>query len=279
MPNASPHSSELDDVLAMLDRAVQGDATGSEVGHSMASMCRHFIAPQLTSALAPATASAAQQDYLKGVAARVAVLEAQLEEDSEDMAVLRTAYQEILMEIVERLEEQFHFDCSERGGPSLEAFDWDRVRRVAEALYNFFVVKRVENALLYIKSAVLAGRRDFARDYRAKLENRRNLSMSGLKAQLKNFDDVIVCFFLGEIISDICTTRTDLSDFTGVLAHLLGGEIALEEVRDLLDPENSRVVERYLHPLVETPEMLQFTLARAQILIMSEMEKKEVPSV
>jgi hypothetical protein len=79
--------------------------------------------------------------------------------------------------------------------------------------------------------------------------------MASLKGSLASFDDVVVMFYLDDIVHSIASEHVSFADLISTLEIDFQDEVSLVGTKGIIDPDNNEFVVRYMAPVLISPEM------------------------
>ena len=260
MNDDTRREAEEPSVIDRLLRIGGGDQGGDdtpemeETSHSVGLLFENFIKAQISMPISPANAEVRQKDFLGAITAKVQVLEARAD-GSDELSEIKGAYRSILLDLLNSLEKSFAFNAAERGGAGFEDADLDSLSSMVHNLYSFLIIDRVDNIVAYLKSRIFMERKDLVKRFKPEMEDRKNMSMAALKVTMRDFDDVVVMFFLDKIIEFVASEHVPFSQLMTTLRSEFEDEVSLVGTAGVVDGDNEEFSAKYLAPVLSSPEM------------------------
>jgi len=253
------------------------EGNDEEMGLSIGLLYRTFLKEQIETEIIEATVETPPKDFLTQITERIDLIRIKAEQEEEDVNIdeIDGEYRALLVDVVEALEKRFDFDFSAGTEMTAEDMDLSDLESRVSGLYEFFVVKRIKNMVTFFQKFIFSNRKVLAREYRPRLENKKDFSLTSLKETFKNFDDVVVMYFLKDIMVDAVESGLPFSDLISLLETENEGEISLVVAKGAIDGEESDVVRNYLAPIVNDDEVLQAITAKVRMELIEDLPKKD----
>ena len=152
-------------------------------------------------------------NYLDGILVMLRALKAHYEEsqraeevrtvlDFED-EVLNTVYHSI-MEYLEVDPETFHNTINIR----------EEFREFVIALYEFFVIYRIDGVVNFFVSSIVDNKKDFVKTYKSDID-KKDIATYVERKKIRNFDNVVILESLNKIVADIVVSDEFKTDVLG----------------------------------------------------------------
>jgi hypothetical protein len=214
-------------------------------------------------------------DFLKNISEKILLLKVKKEEDTETIKEIDNYFRSLLCDLLERLENLFEFDNTERGIPSLTDEILSELELKVRCLYQFLIIERIDNISSFLSNRIINNKKEFINLFKSKLDSKKNISLASLKNTLKNYDDMIIIFFIEDIIEMIVSQELTFSELINALEEEYGDEISIIIVKNIVDEDNTLFVKKYLEIINYSPEVLK-EFSRLVILdLMQYFPKKE----
>jgi len=185
---------------------------------------------------------------------------------------IKSAYTEVLYSVIEKLEEVFNFQFEESTGYEKSSLDYDDLVQHTVALYDFLIINRFKNIIEYLFRVIFYDRKNYSANLKKKVIDKKNFTFISLKKILK-IDDVIVIYFLREIIREIINDGVKFKDFMDQIEIENNGEISNTIARRLIYEDNEGVVSS-LFKSIEDPDIFSCIVTNVRNKLIEVLPKK-----
>lgn len=165
-------------------------------------------------------------DYLRVIRDKITYLRATYAGEVDAMNDLNKAEHELYSTVVKTLLSHLGVDEA-----NIDMELMSDLRNKARSLYGFMVINRQINVVNFFYSQIFAKRKQYATTVKVGI-NKRDMVVSNLRKQFKNFDDVAIFYSIGEVIELIGTEENGQE---AVLNRIMEGEEDLLENMNIVD--------------------------------------------
>lgn len=247
---------------------------GYDPGHSLYLLYNNILKDQIEAEPTDQTIDLPLNDILELIQSKIKLLKAKGDFDEQEINDIEGVWRSILSVITTKFEEKFSFNFSEKYHSPMENVSVDRLERFVFSLYHFLVLQRIENVCTFITKAIFLNKKELAKTNKKRLVDRKNLSLSSLKATFKFFDDVVIMYFLNDIIKTILEEEVTFNDFIQIIEEENEGEVSILALKQLIDEDNTEFVSRYISFVNDDNGIFYQIASRVRMLLIESLPKK-----
>jgi len=273
--------------ISMIDKILGNELEGSlapetsilqqgyDPGHSLYLLYNNILKDQIEADPTDQTIDLPINDVLDLIKQKIKFLKMKEDFSEQEINDIEGVWRSILEEILNKFQEKFDFDFSEKYHSPANVISTKSLEKFIFALYHFLVIQHVENSVTFITKIIFANKKELAKIHKKKLIDRRNLSLASLKATFKFFDDVVIVFFLNDIIKEILEEEIIFKNFINTLEEENEGEISMLILKEIIDEDNEAFVKNYLSFINKDEGIFYSIASRVRMALIESLPQKK----
>lgn len=239
------------------------DEFGNDLDHSSNLVFNHLLRDQINDNY---QADLIVKNYLFLLNNKFEYLKVKYNGDEEFISLLNNAWKELLLNLLEKFQDKFDIDFSEQYLSNLENIGTRNLDTLMNGFYEFTIIDKLENVIRFIVRYISDNRQEFANEYKASMENRKNVSLASLKKTFK-FNDAIILYFLNEIVTEILSSEIPFKDFISIIELENEGDINNAIVKNLITEDDTNFFKSLTEVYIDKTDFFDHLLEKVRIRI------------